>query len=177
MTRSQRLSSSVSPRSLLHSIAGVGGISPYRGSAKGSQHVQNSHFARLLWLVLPETAVTLPMTLGQDAVQLEPEADTARLGPGSRAAYFSASVTASRRLQFATRCGARHWRQPPCRFGFGTWALAVQLTPRTLGRPTVTCEAKIVVSATCYRWGVDDCGRAVAGLAWLRRAQITAGRA
>ena len=40
--------------------------------------------------------------------------------PGSRAAYSMASVTASRRLQFATRFCERHWRQPPCRVGFGT---------------------------------------------------------
>jgi hypothetical protein len=59
------------------------------------------------------------------------EAVTARLRLGSRAASFIASVTESRRLQFATRSCARHWRQPPRRFGFGTWALAVQLTPKT----------------------------------------------
>ena len=41
------------------------------------------------------------------------EAGTPRLRPGSRAAYLIASVTASRRLQFATRCYARHWRQQP----------------------------------------------------------------
>ncbi len=41
------------------------------------------------------------------------EADAARFRPGSRAAYFIASVTASRQLQFATRCYARQWRQLP----------------------------------------------------------------
>jgi len=54
------------------------------------------------------------------AAQLWCEAVTARLRPGSRAAYFSASVTASRRLQFASRGAATPQRQPPCRSGFGT---------------------------------------------------------
>jgi hypothetical protein len=39
--------------------------------------------------------------------------------PAEPAAYF-ASVTASRRLQFASRGFATPRRQPPRRFGFGT---------------------------------------------------------
>jgi len=52
------------------------------------------------------------------------------LRSGSRAAYLVASVTASRPLQFATRFHERHSRQPPRRFGFGTRALAAQLSTR-----------------------------------------------
>jgi hypothetical protein len=48
------------------------------------------------------------------------EAGTARLRPGSRAAYVVASVTASRRLQIASRGFATPRRQPPRRSGFGT---------------------------------------------------------
>src|SRR5688500_10155872 len=53
----------------------------------------------------------------------------ARLRPGSRAAYVIASVTASRRLQFASRGFATPRRRPPRRFDFGTRDGAVQLTP------------------------------------------------
>ena len=48
------------------------------------------------------------------------EADAARLRPAGRAGCFIASVTASCRLQFATRCIAVHCRQAARRFGFGT---------------------------------------------------------
>ena len=68
------------------------------------------------------------------AAQLHAEAAAARLRPGSRAAYFMASAVASRRLQFATRFGERHWRQPARRFGFGTWALAAQLSVCAVGQ-------------------------------------------
>jgi hypothetical protein len=54
------------------------------------------------------------------AAQLHAEAGAARLRPGSRAAYIFARVTASRRLQFATRFSERCSRQPPRRSGFGT---------------------------------------------------------
>jgi hypothetical protein len=54
------------------------------------------------------------------AAQLWCEADAARLRPGSRAACFIASVTASRQLLFATQFFERHCRQPPCRYDFGT---------------------------------------------------------
>jgi hypothetical protein len=62
------------------------------------------------------------------AAQLHAEAGAARLRPGSLAASVAASAVASRRLQFATRFRERHRRQPPRRFGFGTWALAAQLS-------------------------------------------------
>ena len=42
---------------------------------------------------------------------------------------------ASRRLQIASRGSATPRRQPPRRVGFGTWALAVQLRLKPLGRP------------------------------------------
>jgi hypothetical protein len=35
-------------------------------------------------------------------------------------------------LQFATRFFERHARQPPRRSGFGTWALAAQLSVRSV---------------------------------------------
>jgi hypothetical protein len=38
-------------------------------------------------------------------------------GPAAELPYIIASVTASPRLQFATRLFERHWRQPPRRFG------------------------------------------------------------
>jgi hypothetical protein len=69
------------------------------------------------------------------------EAVAARLRPGSRTACLIASVTASRRLQFATRFFERHRRQPPRRSSFGHAGPAAQLTPRTLARrknPMVT---------------------------------------
>jgi hypothetical protein len=56
----------------------------------------------------------------QFAAQLWCEAGTARLRPGSRAAYVVASVTASRRLQITSRGSATPRRQPPRRSGFGT---------------------------------------------------------
>jgi hypothetical protein len=59
-------------------------------------------------------------------------------GPPAEPAAFSASVTASRRLRFASRGFATPRPQPPRRSGFGTWALAVQLTPRTLAAPDTT---------------------------------------
>jgi hypothetical protein len=37
-------------------------------------------------------------------------------------------VAASRRLQDTTRFYERHTRQPPRRYGFGTWAVAAQLS-------------------------------------------------
>jgi hypothetical protein len=42
-------------------------------------------------------------------------------------------LAASRRLQIAVCVFARAPRQPPCRVGFGTWALAVQLRLKPLG--------------------------------------------
>jgi len=41
-------------------------------------------------------------------------------GPEAEMPCFISSVTASRRLQFATRFSERRWRQPPRRSGFGT---------------------------------------------------------
>jgi hypothetical protein len=48
--------------------------------------------------------VTLPMRVSLGSVQLRCEAGAARRWLGSRAAYLIASVTASRRSQFASRC-------------------------------------------------------------------------
>jgi len=82
------------------------------------------------------------------AAQLHAEAGAARLRPGSRAACVIASAAASRRLQFATRFCKRHRRQPPRRFGFGTRALAAQLSVRSVGQTnenaldTLTCELR-----------------------------------
>jgi hypothetical protein len=50
------------------------------------------------------------------------------------------SVAASRQLQIATRFFERHSRQPPRRFSFGTWALAAQLSVRSVGRTESTAE-------------------------------------
>jgi hypothetical protein len=52
---------------------------------------------------------------------------------------------ASRRLQIASRGSATPWRQPPCRVGFGTWALAVQLRLKPLGRYSIQegCELNV----------------------------------
>jgi hypothetical protein len=62
----------------------------------------------------------------------------ARLRPGNAAAYFVASVTASRRLQLATRFVERHWRQPPP-LRLRRAGPAAQLTPTTLdGRTPLT---------------------------------------
>jgi len=52
----------------------------------------------------------------------------ARLRFGSRAAYIITSVTATQRLQVGRRSFATPRRQPPRRIGFGTWALAAQLS-------------------------------------------------
>ena len=50
---------------------------------------------------------TIELLVSEDlAAQLDAEADAARLRSGGRAAYFSASVTASRRLHRATHMQA-----------------------------------------------------------------------
>lgn len=51
----------------------------------------------------PASAGTLPMDVSLGSVQLRCEAAAARRWSGSRAAYLSASVTASRPSHFATR--------------------------------------------------------------------------
>ena len=51
----------------------------------------------------PPPAVTLPMPVSLGSVQLRCEAVAARCWPGSRAACFISSVTASRQLQIASR--------------------------------------------------------------------------
>jgi len=63
------------------------------------------------------------------------EAGAARLRLAGRAGCDVPSVTASRRLQFATQFCERHSRQPPRRFGFGTRAPAAQLSERSVRRP------------------------------------------
>ena len=50
---------------------------------------------------------------------------------------------ASRRLQIASRGSATPWRQPPCRVGFGTGALAVQLRLKLLAGPEVYPERDV----------------------------------
>jgi len=57
-------------------------------------------------------------------------AGTARRWSGSRAAYIVASFTAPRRPQFTP--ARRSSSRPARRSGFGTRALAVQLSQRTL---------------------------------------------
>jgi hypothetical protein len=64
---------------------------------------------------------------------------------------------ASRRLQFATRCTAAHWRQPSCRVGFGTWALAVLLRLKPLARPTDAERTTNTVRADLARCASGTC--------------------
>jgi hypothetical protein len=55
-------------------------------------------------------------------------------GPAAELPAFFANVTASRPLQVASRFIETPRRQRPRRFGFGTWALATQLSVRTTVR-------------------------------------------
>jgi metal-responsive CopG/Arc/MetJ family transcriptional regulator len=66
---------------------------------------------------------------------------------------------ASRRLQFATRFYERHARQPPRRFGFGTWALAAQLSVRSVGQSRSR-------SPRMHRRGNDEAAASRAGASW-----------
>ena len=75
-------------------------------------------------------------------IELWCEAGAARLRPGSRAAYLIASVTASWRLQFATRFCERHWAATATPLWLRHAGPAAQLTPRTLAGRT--------------RWHFDD---------------------
>ena len=60
--------------------------------------------SRALRVFPPPPNGTLPMYVSLGSVQLRCEAVAARLRPGSRAAYLTASVTPSRRLQIASPC-------------------------------------------------------------------------
>jgi hypothetical protein len=53
-------------------------------------------------------------------------------GPPAEPARQHTRITASRRLQIVSRGSATPRRQPTCRVGFGTWALAVQLRLKPL---------------------------------------------
>jgi hypothetical protein len=54
-------------------------------------------------------------------------------GPPAEPASQHTRITATRPLQIAVCVFARTPRQRPCRVGFGTWALAVQLRLKPLG--------------------------------------------
>jgi hypothetical protein len=70
---------------------------------------------------------------------------------------------ASQRLQIATQFFERHSRQPPCRVGFGTWALAVQLRLKLLGghaqsivatHPAVDARGEKAFQSPLIHWAV-----------------------
>src|ERR1044071_1725500 len=71
-------------------------------------------------------------------------------GPAAELPSQHTRITASRRLQIASRGSATPRRQPPCRVGFGTWALAVQLRLKSLGR-RAQCVCKSIDQSTALR--------------------------
>ena len=71
-------------------------------------------------------------------------------GPPAEPACQHTRITASRRLQIAVCVFARAPRQPPCRVGFGTWALAVQLRLKPLARRHNDCRER-------HRSGTERC--------------------
>jgi hypothetical protein len=102
---------SVGPIDLLGELSGIGGYEAVRARANTATMFDRTYlFIDLEGLIASKKAAGRPKDL-----------------------ETIASVTPSRRLQFATRFYERHSRQPPRRSGFGTRTLAVQLTPRTLG--------------------------------------------
>ena len=63
-------------------------------------------------------------------------------GPAAELPSQHTRITATRPLQIAVCVFARVPRQRPCRVGFGTWALAVQLRLKPLGAPCVLTQKR-----------------------------------